>query len=62
MANGTIVVHPYLKKPQPIRPVEFDIPVEATQSGTLLLEWDRETTPSGRSRGAEVAEVWLIKK
>ena len=62
MANGNIAVHPYMKKPQPVRPVEFDVPVEATRDGKLILEWDREVTPSGRSRGAEVADVWLIKK
>jgi hypothetical protein len=62
LANGNIVVHPYMKKPLPVRPVEFDIPLEATRGGKLTLDWDREVTPSGRSRGAEVAEVWLIKK
>ncbi|MCX6619548.1 MAG: hypothetical protein NTY38_00410, partial [Acidobacteria bacterium] len=62
LANGSIVVHPYLKKPQPVRPVEFDVPLEATRGGELTLDWDREATPSGRSRGAEVAEVWLMKK
>jgi hypothetical protein len=62
MANGGIVVHPYMKKPLPVRPVEFDVPAEATRNGELTLEWDREPTPSGRSRGAQVAEVWLIRK
>jgi hypothetical protein len=61
-ANAGIVVHPYMKKPLPVRPVEFDVPWEATRGGELTLEWDREATPSGRSRGAEVAEVWLIRK
>jgi hypothetical protein len=62
LADGTIVVHPYIKKPLPIRPVEFDIPEEATRDGELTLTWDREPAPPGRSRGAQVAEVWLIKK
>jgi hypothetical protein len=61
-ANAGIVVHPYMKKPLPVRPVEFDVPAEATRTGELTLEWDRETPPSGSSRGAEVAEVWLIRK
>ena len=62
MAGGNIVVHPYMQKPLPVRPVEFDVPAEATRDGELVLTWDREPTPSGRSRGAQVAEVWLIKK
>jgi hypothetical protein len=60
-ANGGIVVHPYLPKPMPVRPVEFEIPREATRGGELLLEWDRAEPPSGRLRGAQVSEVWLIR-
>lgn len=62
VANGDIVVHPYMPKPLPIRPVEFDIPSVATRSGELTLSWDREEPPSGRLRGAQVSEVWLIRK
>ncbi len=62
VANDAVVIHPYMRKPLPIRPLEFDIPHEATQSGKLLLAWDREEPPSGRLRGAQVSEVWLIRK
>jgi hypothetical protein len=62
MANDGIVIHPYRKKPLPIQPQDFDIPREATQDGSLLLTWDREQPPSGRLRGAQVSEVWLIRK
>ncbi|MBM3736864.1 MAG: hypothetical protein FJW39_13860 [Acidobacteria bacterium] len=62
MADGGHTVHPYMKKPLPVRPVEFDVPVEATRDGELVLAWDREITPSGRSRGAQVAEVWLMRR
>ena len=62
MADDKYEVHPYMRKPMPVRPVEFDVPVEATRDGELNLAWDREAPPSGSSRGAEVAEVWLIKK
>jgi len=61
-ANGAIEVHPYLPKPLPIRPVEFEIPAAATKSGTLELTWDRQEPPSGRLRGAQVSEVWLIRQ
>jgi hypothetical protein len=62
IADQGIVLHPYMKKPLPVRPVEFDVPAEATRDGELILSWDREPSPSGRSRGAQVAEVWLLKK
>ncbi len=62
MANESIVVHPYMRRPLPVRPVEFEIPPEATRSGELTLTWDREQPPSGRIRGAQVAEVWLIRR
>ena len=61
LANGKYLVHDWLIKPQPIRPVEFDVPRDATATGELTLDFDRQPTPSGRSRGAEVAEVWLLK-
>ncbi len=62
MANEAVVVHPYARRPLPVRPVEFEIPPEATRSGELTLTWDREQPPSGRIRGAQVAEVWLIRR
>jgi hypothetical protein len=62
IANDGIVIHPYMRKPMPIQPLEFDIPQEATRSGVMTLSWDREEPPSGRLRGAQVAEVWLIRK
>lgn len=55
-------VHPYIKKPLPVRPVEFDVPWEATRDGEMVLSFDREVAPSGRIRGAQVAEVWLLRK
>jgi hypothetical protein len=49
-------------KPQPVRPIEFDIPHAATAHGDLDLSWYREAGLGGNGRGCEVAEVWLIKK
>jgi hypothetical protein len=59
---GALEVHPLMLKPQPVRPVEFDIPRAATAQGTLDLAWYREAGLGGNGRGCEVAEVWLIKK
>jgi hypothetical protein len=62
VANGNVEVHPLLQKPSPVRPIEFDIPAEATASGELVLQWRREPALGGNGRGCQVAEVWLIKK
>jgi hypothetical protein len=60
--NRNYPVHPLMAKPWPPRPLEFDIPREATETGALTLIWHRELGLGGDGRGCEVAEVWLIKK
>ena len=55
-------VHPLIEKPRPPRPLEFEIPVEATRAGELALIWHREGGLGGNGRGCQVAEVWLTKK
>ena len=62
VAAGGIEIHPLMLKPQPVRPIEFDIPRAATAKGELELSWYREAGLGGNGRGCEVAEVWLIKK
>jgi hypothetical protein len=59
-ANGQ--VHPPIPKPWPPRPLEFDVPAEATRTGGLTLIWHREKGRGGNGRGCQVAEVWLMKK
>jgi len=60
--NGNQQVHPWIVKPWPPRPLEFDVPVEATRTGELTLTWHREMGPGGNGRGCQVAEVWLMKR
>jgi hypothetical protein len=62
VANGAIEIHPWRSKDFPPRPVEFDIPLEATNKGELRLSWFQESGRGGAGRGCQVAEVWLIKK
>jgi hypothetical protein len=50
-----------MHKPWPPRPLEFDIPAEATAAGELSLIWNREPGLGGNGRGCQVAEVWLFK-
>jgi len=62
VANGKTEIHPLIAKPTPYAAIEFDIPAEATASGSLDLAWNREQGLGGNGRGCQVAEVWLIKK
>jgi hypothetical protein len=61
-AGDGIEIHALMRKPQPVEPIEFDIPRAATAKGELDLAWYREPGLGGNGRGCEVAEVWLIKK
>ncbi len=62
VANGSIEIHPLMKKPAPVGPIEFDIPKEATRNGELLLTWNRDPALGGNGRGNQVSEIWLIRK
>jgi hypothetical protein len=59
--NGGSEIHPFMRKPWPPRPLEFDIPLEATAEGELTLMWSQEPGLGGNGRGCQVAEVWLTK-
>lgn len=60
-ADG-IEVHGLIDKPQPIAPLEFDIPKDATKDGNLTLAWTQTPGRGSSGRGCQVAEVWLIRK
>ncbi len=62
LSAGALEIHPLMLKPQPVRPLEFEIPRAATAQGELDLSWYREAELGGNGRGCEVAEVWLIKQ
>lgn len=61
IANDGIEVHPYIKKPKEISPLVFDVPMEATSNGELMLRWNSEDGMGGTGRGCQIAEVWLVK-
>ncbi len=54
-------IHPFMKKPLPVRPIEFDLPTSATADGVLELEFQQESGRGGNGRGCQVSEVFLIK-
>ena len=61
VANGKFEVHPFRKKDPEVKPLEFDIPAEATSGGSLMLEWQPSPEESGNGRFVQVSEVWLIR-
>ncbi len=61
-ANDSTEVHPPLLRPKDMRPLEFDLPAEATRDGKLTLTWTAEPNRGGNGRGCQISEVWLIKK
>ena len=62
LANDRYEVHGWLERPVPFRPLEFDIPAEATAGGILNLNIVREPATGGAGRGNAVAEIWLMKR
>lgn len=57
IANDKWPVHGPVKTPDYPTPMEWPVPREATAGGTLTLKWERVT-----GRGAQVSEVWLLKR
>jgi hypothetical protein len=62
VANDTYEIHPLMKKELPIKPMEFDVPVEATRGGELTLTFTGPPGIGGSGRANQVAEVWLLRK
>jgi hypothetical protein len=61
VANEGIEIHPFIAKPFPIEPIEFEIPAGVIKNGELNLAWTGEQGLGGNGRRCEVSEVWLIK-
>ena len=62
VADGQYEVHPLISKPEPYKPIEFDIPPAATADGKLDLTFSREPGLPGNGRGMDIGEIWLIQK
>jgi hypothetical protein len=62
VADDRYEIHSWLDRPNPLAPLEFDIPREATADGHLELTFTGEPGRGGNGRGTDVAEIWLIRK
>lgn len=60
--NATVEIHPFMVKPFPPAPIEFEIPHSATQRGELNLSLQREQGLGGLGAGHEISEIWIIKQ
>jgi len=60
-ADG-MTIHDLMVKPDELTPLEYEIPVEATQDGELTIRWNREQGYGANGRGCQVAEVFLLRK
>ena len=45
-----------------MKPLEFDVPPEATRGGQLRLSWHIAPGEGGFSSAVKIAEVFLIRK
>jgi len=62
VAGEKYEIHGWLERPVPFRPLEFDVPAEATAGGVLNLSVFREPATGGAGRGNAVAEIWLMRQ
>ncbi len=62
VANENYEIHPPTRKPSPIQPLEFDVPIDATRGGELTLTFSGPPGIGSAGRGNQVAEVWLMRK
>jgi hypothetical protein len=62
VAGEDFEIHPLLIKPNPIRPLEFDVPAGAIIGGELTLTWANEPGLGRNGRGCQVCEVWLLRR
>jgi hypothetical protein len=61
VANGSVEIYPMRKGLPDHQAAEFEIPHNATASGTLTLEWQANPEESGNGRFVQLCEVWLIR-
>lgn len=62
VANDKFEIHGPIRKESPIKPLEFDIPAEATRGGELTLTFSAPKGMGSAGRGNQIAEVWLVRK
>jgi hypothetical protein len=62
LTGDGVEIHPMMPKPNPVQPVEFDVPTEATRDGELTLGCTSTVSGDTPRRGCQIAEVWLMRR
>jgi hypothetical protein len=62
LTGDGVELHPEMPKPDPIRPLELDVPPELTRDGSLTLGCTATPGRGGAGRGCQIAEVWLMRR
>jgi len=60
VADDQFIVHGYIQKPWPIKPILLNITQQATSDGNLKLSFNQAPGGGGNGRGCQVSEVWLM--
>ena len=60
VANDKWEIRP-MQRGEAEKPLEFDIPADATTGGKLTLEWQANPEEAGNGRFVQVSEVWLLR-
>lgn len=60
VADEAFEIHPFMEKPKPVQPVEFEVPIEATADGTVEFRCYVDPARGGSGRGCQISEVWLF--
>jgi len=61
-AGNGVEIHPYLKRPAIVSPLDFDLPPAAIENGGLTLKWSLEPGHAGFDAYVSVSEVMVIRK
>jgi hypothetical protein len=61
LTASDVEIHPWMLKPVPRQPVEFDVPPNGIDNGALILCWRREPGRGHSGTGCEISELWIIK-
>jgi hypothetical protein len=60
IANDNLVITDYVTKPWPPAPINYQLPLSVTSSGSLKLTWNAKPGQGGSGRCTQLAEVWLL--
>jgi hypothetical protein len=60
--GASALLHGFQKAPNPMGPLEFDVPRAATAGGSVTIQCQQPegSAQNGNGRGCQISEVWLV--